>query len=57
MLIAGKERQFLSWFQNSEALNARAFTNEVEDIYTRAYSTPRNVAGRGSSNIEHSPRT
>jgi hypothetical protein len=35
MLIAGKGRQFLSWFQNSEALNARAFTNEVEDICTR----------------------
>ena len=40
MLIAGKERQFLSWFHNSEAVNARAFTNEVEDIYACAYSTP-----------------
>ena len=40
MLIAGKERQFLSWFHNSEAVNARAFTNEVEDIYARAYGTP-----------------
>ena len=40
MLIAGKERQFLSWFHNSEAVNASTFTNEVEDIYARAYSTP-----------------
>jgi hypothetical protein len=40
MLIAGKERQFLSWFHNSEAVNARAFMNEVEDVYARAYSTP-----------------
>ena len=40
MLIAGKERQFLCWFHNSEAVNSRAFTNEVEDVYARAYSTP-----------------
>jgi pimeloyl-ACP methyl ester carboxylesterase len=40
LLIAGKERQFLSWFHNSEAVNARSFTNEVEDVYARAYSTP-----------------
>ena len=29
MLIAGRERQFLAWFHNSEAVNSRAFTNEV----------------------------
>ena len=40
MLIAGRERQFLVWFQNSKAVNARAFTNEVEEIYARAYSMP-----------------
>jgi pimeloyl-ACP methyl ester carboxylesterase len=40
MLIAGKERQYLSWFHNSEAVNSHAFTNEVEDVYARAYSSP-----------------
>ncbi len=40
MLIAGRERQFLSWFHNSEAVNSRAFTNEAEDTYARAYSMP-----------------
>ena len=40
MLIAGKERQYLSWFHNSEAVNSRAFTDEVEDVYARSYSIP-----------------
>jgi pimeloyl-ACP methyl ester carboxylesterase len=40
MLIAGQERQFLVWFHNSWAVNARAFTNEAEDTYARAYSMP-----------------
>jgi hypothetical protein len=35
MLIAGR-RQFLSRFHNSEAVNVRAFRNEVEDIHARA---------------------
>jgi hypothetical protein len=44
MLI--KERQFLSWSHNSEAVNARAFTDEVEDVYARAYEPRSVVAGR-----------
>jgi hypothetical protein len=40
MLIAGRERQFLAWFHNSEAVNSRAFTNEAEETYARAYSMP-----------------
>ena len=38
------------------AVNARAFTNEVEDIYARTYSTQERC-GQGSITIEHSPRT
>jgi hypothetical protein len=56
MLIAGKERQFLSRFHNAKAVNARAFTNETEDIYARAYSTQERC-GQGSRTIEHPPRT
>ena len=41
----GKERQFLSWFHNSEAVNVRALRNEVEDI-TPAPTASRSVAGR-----------
>jgi pimeloyl-ACP methyl ester carboxylesterase len=40
MLIAGRERQFLTWFHNNEAVNSRAFTNEPEETYARAYSIP-----------------
>jgi pimeloyl-ACP methyl ester carboxylesterase len=40
MLIAGREREFLTWFHNSEGVNSRAFTNEVEETYARAYRTP-----------------
>ena len=40
MLIAGRELQFLKWFHNNEAVNSRAFTNEAEDTYARAYSMP-----------------
>jgi hypothetical protein len=56
MLIAGKERQFLSRFHNAKAVDARAFTNETEDIYARACSTQERC-GQGSSTIEHPPRT
>ena len=40
MLIAGRERQFLTWFHSSEAVNSRAFTNEAEETYAHAYSMP-----------------
>ncbi|SDC76236.1 Pimeloyl-ACP methyl ester carboxylesterase [Cupriavidus sp. YR651] len=40
MLIAGRELQYLKWFHNSEAVNARAFTPEAEDTYARAYAIP-----------------
>ena len=47
----GKERQFLSWFYDSEAVNVRALRNEVEDI-TPAPTASRSVAGRVRSTIE-----
>ena len=31
MLVAGREREFLTWFHNNEAVNSRAFTNEAEE--------------------------
>ena len=40
MLIAGRERDYLAWFHNNTKVNSRAFTNEVEEIYARAYSRP-----------------
>jgi hypothetical protein len=40
MLVAGREREFLTWFHNNEAVNSRAFTNEAEETYARAYSMP-----------------
>ncbi|AUT65914.1 alpha/beta fold hydrolase [Paraburkholderia terrae] len=40
MLIAGHELEYLKWFHNSEAVNARAFTNEVEETYAREYAMP-----------------
>jgi pimeloyl-ACP methyl ester carboxylesterase len=40
MLITGREREFLTWFHNSWAVNSRAFTNEAEETYARAYSMP-----------------
>jgi pimeloyl-ACP methyl ester carboxylesterase len=40
MLIAGRELEYLKWFHNSEAVNARAFTNEVEETYAREYAMP-----------------
>ncbi|CAB3784437.1 Soluble epoxide hydrolase [Paraburkholderia ultramafica] len=40
MLIAGRELAYLKWFHNSEAVNSRAFTNEVEETYTREYAMP-----------------
>ena len=36
MLVAGREREFLTWFHNNEAVNSRAFTNEAEETYARA---------------------
>jgi hypothetical protein len=35
MLVAGREREFLTWFHNNEAVNSRAFTNEAEETYAR----------------------
>jgi pimeloyl-ACP methyl ester carboxylesterase len=40
MLVAGHELEFLKWFHNNEAVNSRAFTNEVEETYAREYSMP-----------------
>jgi pimeloyl-ACP methyl ester carboxylesterase len=40
MLIAGRELAYLKWFHNSEAVNSRAFTNEVEETYARQYAMP-----------------
>jgi len=40
MLIAGREREFLKWFHNSESVNASAFSNEVEEVYAREYAVP-----------------
>ncbi|MFM0223468.1 alpha/beta fold hydrolase [Paraburkholderia dipogonis] len=40
MLIAGRELEYLKWFHNSEAVNSRAFTNEVEETYAREYAMP-----------------
>jgi hypothetical protein len=40
MLIAGREREFLTWFHSNEAVNSRAFTNEAEENYARACSMP-----------------
>jgi len=40
MLVSGHERPFLSWFYNNQAVNAGAFTDDVLDTYSRAYSAP-----------------
>ncbi|MBB5190416.1 pimeloyl-ACP methyl ester carboxylesterase [Silvimonas terrae] len=40
MLMAGHEKEFMAWFHNNEAVNSRAFTNEVEAVYARQYSMP-----------------
>ncbi|HEX7913760.1 MAG TPA: alpha/beta hydrolase [Paraburkholderia sp.] len=40
MLIAGRELEYLKWFHNSEAVNSRAFTNDVEETYAREYAMP-----------------
>ncbi|WP_109479837.1 alpha/beta hydrolase [Paraburkholderia sp. C35] len=40
MLIAGRELEYLKWFHNSEAVNARAFTEDVEETYAREYAMP-----------------
>jgi pimeloyl-ACP methyl ester carboxylesterase len=40
MLIAGRELAYLKWFHNSEAVNSRAFTNDVEETYAREYAMP-----------------
>ncbi|MBN3763607.1 alpha/beta hydrolase [Burkholderia sp. Ac-20365] len=40
MLIAGRELEYLKWFHNSEAVNARAFTQDVEETYAREYAMP-----------------
>ncbi|WP_082902792.1 alpha/beta fold hydrolase [Paraburkholderia ginsengiterrae] len=40
MLIAGRELEYLKWFHNSEAVNSRAFTTDVEETYAREYAMP-----------------
>lgn len=40
MLIAGKELEYLKWFRNSESVNSRAFDNEADEVYGRAYAMP-----------------
>ena len=40
MLIAGRELEYLKWFHNVESVNARAFDNETDQIYGRAYAQP-----------------
>ncbi|MFJ3486870.1 alpha/beta fold hydrolase [Pseudomonas sp. NPDC090202] len=40
MLIAGKELEYLKWFHNSESVNSRAFDNEADEVYGRAYAVP-----------------
>jgi pimeloyl-ACP methyl ester carboxylesterase len=44
-LIVDREKVFLSWFHNSEAVNAGAFTDEVENVYARKYSAPGALRG------------
>ena len=40
MLIAGRELGYLKRFQNCEAVNSRAFTNESKETCARAYGMP-----------------
>jgi pimeloyl-ACP methyl ester carboxylesterase len=40
MLIAGKERQYLSWFYRTFAYNPAAITAEDVEEYVRAYAAP-----------------
>ncbi|MRW85443.1 alpha/beta fold hydrolase [Pseudoduganella sp. FT26W] len=44
-LIVDREKAFFSWFHNSEAVNAGAFTDEVENVYARKYSAPGALRG------------
>ena len=44
-LIADREKVFLTWFHNSEAVNAGAFTEEVENVYARKYAAPGALRG------------
>ena len=39
-ILTGHELEFLKWFHNNEAVNSRAFTNEVEETYAREYGMP-----------------
>jgi pimeloyl-ACP methyl ester carboxylesterase len=45
MLIAGRERAFLSWFYNNEAVNPAGIDDETLDVYARAYATPGALRG------------
>lgn len=40
LLIAGKEKTYLSWFYNNSTFNKIPFTEEVIDEYVRHYSAP-----------------
>jgi len=40
LLVQDHVAEFLPWFHNNEAVNAGAFTKEVDDYYVRKYSMP-----------------
>lgn len=40
VLVAGKEREYLTFFLNARIYNTAAFTPEDLDVYVRAYSEP-----------------
>lgn len=40
MLIAGKEREYLTWFYKMQMHNMAAMTEEDIDVYVQAYSAP-----------------
>lgn len=40
MLIAGREREYLKWFHNTEGVNTRAFDTEADEVYGRSYAQP-----------------
>ena len=39
-LISGRELEYFKWFHNAEAINSRAFDNQTDEIYGRAYAMP-----------------
>lgn len=40
ILLVGKEREYITWFYDSLAVNRAGITPEAEDEYTRCYSQP-----------------